>query len=70
MLTRSLAVPYEFNASDLSACTMYLQNHLTYVEQRKRPVDWECLGYMICDVQYGGRITDSFDSTCFKTYSE
>jgi len=62
-------IPYEFNASDLSACTMYLQNHLTYVEQRKRPVDWECLGYMICDVQYGGRITDSFDSTCFKTYT-
>ena len=62
-------IPYEFNTSDLSACTAYLQNHLSYVETRKRPVDWDCLCYMICDVQYGGRITDDFDRTCFMAYT-
>ena len=24
---------------------------------------------MICDVQYGGRITDDFDRTCFRAYT-
>ena len=45
-----------------------MQNHLTYVEQAKRPVDFECLNYMICMVQYGGRITDDFDRVLFNTY--
>ena len=59
---------YEFNQSDLSACVLTLQNHLNYVEQRKRPVDFETLNYMICMVQYGGRITDDFDRHLFATY--
>ena len=61
-------IPYEFNQSDLSACVQYLQNHLTFVGDRKQPVNWECLQYMICDVQYGGKITDDFDRTCFRAY--
>jgi len=61
-------IPYEFNQSDLSACVQYTQNHLTYVSERKRDVDWECLNYMICMVQYGGRITDDFDRHLFATY--
>ena len=63
-------IPYEFNQSDLSACVLTLQNHLGYVEQRKRPVDFETLNYMICMVQYGGRITDDFDRTLFNTYGQ
>ena len=67
LFVRSL---YEFNQSDLSACVLTLQNHLQYVEQRKRPVDFETLNYMICMVQYGGRITDDFDRTLFNTYGQ
>ena len=54
----------------MSACVLTLQNHLGYVEQRKRPVDFETLNYMICMVQYGGRITDDFDRTLFNTYGQ
>jgi len=63
-------IPYEFNQSDLSACVLTLQNHLSYVEQRKRPVDFETLNYMVCMVQYGGKITDDFDRTLFNTYGQ
>ena len=61
-------IPYDFNHSDLTACVQFLQNHLSDAEIKKRPVDWECVNYMICDVQYGGRITDEWDRRVFNTY--
>uniref|UniRef100_A0A7S4KKQ0 Dynein heavy chain n=1 Tax=Prymnesium polylepis TaxID=72548 RepID=A0A7S4KKQ0_9EUKA len=54
-------VPYEFNQSDLSACVQFIQNHITDVEAKKRPVDFPTVNYMVCEVQYGGRITDDWD---------
>ena len=63
-------VPYEFNQSDLSACTQFMQNHLNDMETKKRPVDWIVINYMVCDVQYGGRITDDFDRRLFNTYGK
>ena len=61
-------VLYEFSQADLSACVTYMQNHLNMMETKKRPVDWITVNYMVCDVQYGGKITDDFDRTCFRAY--
>jgi dynein heavy chain len=61
-------VPYEFNQSDLSASVQFMQNHLSDVETKRRPVDWIVVNYMVCEVQYGGRITDDWDRRLFNTY--
>jgi len=63
-------VPYEFSQADLSACVNYIQNHLNDMETKKRPVDWITVNYMVCDVQYGGKITDDFDRRLFNTYGK
>lgn len=39
-------------------------------ESKKRPMDWDAINYMICDVQYGGRITDDWDRRLFATYGQ
>lgn len=64
-------VPYEFNQSDLSACTQFLQNHLMELDSKKaaQPT-WETVRYMISVIQYGGRITDEFDELLMNTYAE
>ena len=63
-------IPYEFNQSDLSACVTFMQNHLNDMETKKRPVDWIVVNYMVCMVQYGGRITDDCDRRLFNTYGK
>jgi len=63
-------IPYEFSQADLSACVQYIQNHLNDMETKKRPVDWITVNYMVCDVQYGGKITDDFDRRLFNTYGK
>ena len=63
-------IPYEFNQSDLSACVHFMQTHLSTQETKKRQIDWDTLNYMICDVQYGGRITDDWDRRLFNTYGQ
>jgi len=47
-----------------------MQNHLNLMETKKRPVDWITVNYMVCDVQYGGKITDDFDRRLFNTYGK
>jgi len=64
-------VPYEFNQSDLSACTQFLQNHLLEMDAKKAPAPtWETIRYMVSVIQYGGRITDDFDQLLMDTYAE
>lgn len=64
-------IPYEFNASDLSACTQFLQNHTLEMEAKKAPEpNWSTVRYMVSQIQYGGKITDDFDMLLMDTYVE
>lgn len=64
-------IPYEFNNSDLEASLGYIEKHLTINAQLglQKP-SWKAIKYMVCEVQYGGRITDSMDRELFNTYGE
>lgn len=69
-------IPYEFNYSDLEASLLfiekYLNNLLTTVPPNtpQLPVSMSVVRYMICEVQYGGRITDDLDRELFNAYGE
>jgi dynein heavy chain len=63
-------IPYEFNQSDLEASAIYMRNHMTEVELKKGQVSWVAVAYMVCEVQYGGRITDDIDRRLFNTYGD
>jgi len=61
-------IPYEFNQCDLEASVLYMRNHMQAVELTKSAISWPAVSYMVCQAQYGGRITDDFDRICFNTY--
>ena len=58
-------VPYEYNTADLTACILFLERHLY-----NGPISWSTLQYMVAEVQYGGKITDSVDRRLFNTYTK
>jgi len=58
-------VPYEFNNSDLQASLTFLEQHMTQCGNLNQPYSWKAMQYMVCDVQYGGRITDGLDTQLF-----
>eukprot|EP00485_Elphidium_margaritaceum_P015545 CAMPEP_0202728930 /NCGR_PEP_ID=MMETSP1385-20130828/185872_1 /ASSEMBLY_ACC=CAM_ASM_000861 /TAXON_ID=933848 /ORGANISM="Elphidium margaritaceum" /LENGTH=4770 /DNA_ID=CAMNT_0049395183 /DNA_START=131 /DNA_END=14440 /DNA_ORIENTATION=- len=59
-------IPYEFNESDLDASLMFLEKHMF----TSADISWSTVQYMICEAQYGGRITDDFDRVLFNTYGK
>lgn len=61
-------IPYEFNHSDFEASAIYLRSHMGEAELRRSAVSWPAIQYMVCEVQYGGRITDDFDRRTIVTY--
>jgi dynein heavy chain len=58
-------IPYEYNNGDLTACILFLEKHLY-----NGSISWPTLQYMVCEAQYGGKITDSWDRRLFKTYTQ
>ena len=69
------AIPYEYNQGDLTACTLFLQNHMSQMEGKTSKgaavqLQWGTVRYMVSEVQYGGRITDDLDRVLMATYCE
>ncbi|KAL7522596.1 hypothetical protein ACHAWX_007291 [Stephanocyclus meneghinianus] len=58
-------IPYEYNNGDLQSCMLFLEKHLYNGE-----ISWGTFQYMVSDVQYGGKITDSMDVRLFRTYAK
>jgi dynein heavy chain len=63
-------IPYEFNYSDLQASLTFLEVHMTQCQTLNTNYSWKAMIYMVCDVQYGGRITDALDRELFITYGQ
>ncbi|KAI9021920.1 dynein heavy chain and region D6 of dynein motor-domain-containing protein [Hyaloraphidium curvatum] len=61
------AIPYEFNQADLAASILFVQTHFDELPP-KGTVDWATIRYMICEVFYGGRVTDDYDRRLLNTY--
>jgi len=67
-------VPYEYNNSDLEASLMFVEKYLNTLmngpvaNSPNLPIKWDVVNYMICQVQYGGRITDDLDRELFDVY--
>jgi len=63
-------VPYAFNNSDLEASLAYVEKHMNQCGTLQIPYSWKAIQYVICEVQYGGRITDNMDREMFATYGK
>ncbi|KAL4479549.1 hypothetical protein ABPG72_018535, partial [Tetrahymena utriculariae] len=69
-------IPYEYNNSDLEASLQFFEKYLTnlmstpYSKSHNLPIQMNIIRYMICEIQYGGRITDDLDRELFVTYGE
>ena len=59
------SIPYEYNNGDLTACILFLEKHLY-----NGSISWPTFQYMVCEAQYGGKITDSLDRRLFKCYTQ
>lgn len=67
-------IPYEFNNSDLEASLMFVEKYLTSLAAltpgngQQTSMNMLVVKYMICEVQYGGRITDDLDRELCAAY--
>jgi dynein heavy chain len=62
-------VPYEYNNSDLDACLLFLEKHVSTSVLVGSEISWVTVQYMVAEAQYGGRITDDLDRELFVTYA-
>jgi dynein heavy chain len=71
-------IPYEYNYSDLEASLAFVEKYLLQLQAQSTTaninqnmnISYPVLIYMICQIQYGGRITDSLDRELFNSYGE
>jgi len=70
-------VTYAFNDSDYTVCedllTIYMGKHVEGKVaddyDRKTPIPWVAIQYLIADANYGGRVTDDRDRRLIKVYA-
>jgi len=62
-------IPYEYNNSDLDACLLFLEKHVSTSLMVGHALSWVTIQYMVAEAQYGGRITDDLDRELFATYA-
>ena len=71
-------IPYEYNYSDLEASLAFVEKYLIQLQtisgsantNQMMNISFPVLIYMVCQIQYGGRITDSLDRELFNSYGE
>jgi len=69
-------IPYEFNNPDLEASLAFVEKYLTNIlsgppsQSPNLNLNMSVIRYMVCEVQYGGRITDDLDRELFNAYGE
>lgn len=69
-------IPYEFNNSDLEASLYFIEKYLNNLanlapSQNQLPlINTNVLKYVLCEVLYGGRITDDLDRELFATFGD
>ncbi|EKX52600.1 hypothetical protein GUITHDRAFT_157080 [Guillardia theta CCMP2712] len=64
-------VPYDFNESDFRVCFSLLNTYLTkQIENGDEQIPWNTLRYLVGEVHYGGRVTDSYDRRILTTYMQ
>ncbi|KAK8835297.1 Dynein heavy chain 5, axonemal [Tritrichomonas musculus] len=69
------AIPYEFNHSDFTASLAFMMGQIVDA-QMKGPGKgydasfWQTVRYGVCEIHYGGRVTDELDRRLIKTIGE
>ena len=71
-------IPYEYNYSDLEASLAFIEKYLNQLQAasgltnstQNYNISFPVIIYMICQIQYGGRITDNLDRELFNAYGE
>ena len=71
-------VSYDFNDSDYMVCEDLLAIYMGKLKDnkppetydRKQPLPWQAIQYLIAEANYGGRITDDRDRRLIKVYAK
>jgi dynein heavy chain len=63
-------IPYEFNSGDMNASMSFCRKHFRSSENSGRPISWPTVKYMVCEIQYGGRVTDDYDRRLLNTIGD
>ena len=71
-------IPYEFNDSDLEASLAYIEKYLTQLitaqgggaSNPQINIDFTVINTQVCDIQYGGKVSDNVDREILKAYGD
>lgn len=70
-------IPYEFNDSDLEASLAYIDKYLNQLIKSHGGVishninpDYNVINIMVCEIQYGGKVSDNIDRDILKAYGD